>query len=216
MKVLQKKAFLKGEGDAYYRRNRTTTPLQGLSHGYEIYAKYLTPGSKILEIGCNLGHNLDHFVRTRRCAGYGIEPSRKAVAEGKKRYPSLHLAVGTSDALPFKDGFFDFVLFGFCLYLVDRPLLLRSLAEADRVLKPGGFVGITDFDTKRPVTREYRHRPGVRVYKTEYWKLFEAFPEYTLVEKKSFSHGGDAFAKDVQERVASTVLVKDAEPYAKD
>jgi adenylyltransferase/sulfurtransferase len=40
----------------------------------------------------------------------------------------------------------DLVLFGFCLYLVDRKLISRVVAEADRVLKDTGFLGIVDFD----------------------------------------------------------------------
>lgn len=203
----QKTAFLCGEGDGYFLRNRRQQ--RGLSKGYKIYLKYLRPGAKVLEIGCSNGHNLDTFCRRRQCEGYGIEPSSEAVLEGRSKCPNLNLHVGTADDLPFKNGSFDMVIFGFCLYLVDRALLKKTVSEADRVLKKGGYLGITDFDVKKPMSRLYTHCPGVRSYKMEYWKLFDAMPGYALVEKSAFSHNGGHFVEDAQERLSSVVLYKE-------
>ncbi len=203
----QKTAFLCGEGDGYFLRNHRQQ--RGLSKGYEIYLKYLRPGAKVLEIGCSNGHNLDTFRSRKQCEGFGIEPSREAILEGRSKYPKLNLHVGTADQLPFKSGYFDLVLFGFCLYLVDRPLLKKTVAEADRVLKKGGYLGITDFDVKKPMSRLYTHCPGVRSYKMEYWKLFDAIPGYVLVEKSAFSHRSGHFVEDEQERLSSVVLYKE-------
>ncbi len=203
----QREAFLEGEGDRYFQRNLRSQ--RGLSAGYDVYAKYIRPGAKVLEIGCGNGHNLAHFQLRRRSKGWGVEPSASAVRDGRKKYPFLRLRVGTSDRLLFPAASFDVVIFGFCLYLVDRRLLKRTVREADRVLKKGGFLGITDFDVKKPMSRPYRHRPGVRAYKMQYWKLFEALPAYSLVEKTAFSHSGKDFHPDVQERLSSAVLYKE-------
>ena len=59
--------------------------------------------------------------------GHGIEPSQQAVQAGREAFPALHLRQGTADALPYGDGEMDVVWFGFCLYLVDRPLLMRAV-----------------------------------------------------------------------------------------
>jgi len=149
------------------------------------------------------------------CECFGIDPSTEAIEDGRQRFPNLTLAVGTSDGLKFASQDFDFVLFGFCLYLVDRELLPATVAEADRVLKPNGFLGITDFDMAVPTMQEYKHAQGVFTYKLDYSRLFTAYPHYVLVNKISFSHHGDTFHTDPHERLSATVLYKDpANAYA--
>ena len=206
----QKEIFLKNEGDQYYLRHlnevedRDTIP-----HYVSYFNKYIKPNSKILEIGCCFGRNLNFFYKTKNCSCYGIDPSQKAIEEGQKLFPHLNLKVGTSDSLKFEDESFDFVLFGFCLYLVDRKFLPLSISEADRVLKNHGYLGITDFDSHIPHKRIYRHCKGIYSYKMDYSKPFLAFPHYTLAEKYSFSHTSDKFVEKVDERVANIVLFKD-------
>jgi ubiquinone/menaquinone biosynthesis C-methylase UbiE len=204
----QEKIFLTSEGDRYFERNRVERSFPS-PNNWMVYGKYLKKGFKVLEIGCSYGSNLKAFSELRPCEGYGIDPSRKAIQFGKKTFPSLHLSVGTAEHLDFPDNFFDFVIFGFCLYLVDRRYLARVVAEADRVLKSKGFLGITDFDSKTPKRRAYKHCSGVRSYKMSYQDLFLAFPHFSLVEKHAFSHASDSFVQDVKERLCSVVLFKD-------
>ena len=68
----------------------------------------------------------------------------------KKRYKKLNLKVGSSDNLDFDDLFFDVIILGFCLYLVDRNLIFKTVSEIDRTLKEGGILIINDFDTPFP------------------------------------------------------------------
>ena len=39
--------------------------------------------------------------------------------------------------------------------------------------------------------------------------LFLGNPQYSLIEKRSFSHDGNAFHKDIQERCALNIMFKD-------
>jgi SAM-dependent methyltransferase len=207
----QRDIFLGGEGDAYFRRNapayasqeagRTSLPLQVLKH-------YVQPGKKVLEIGCANGLNLEALRRQAGCVGSGVDPSAEAVETGKRDFPSLDLQRATADALPFADASFDLVWFGFCLYVTDRALLPRVVAEADRVLKDGGFLAIVDFDPGAAMKRRYHHAEGITTYKTDYGRMFLGFPQYVLVEKRSFSHAGERFESDPGERLAIQVLNK--------
>jgi SAM-dependent methyltransferase len=207
----QRDIFLGGEGDAYFRRNapayasqeagRTSLPLQVLKH-------YVRPGARVLEIGCSNGLNLEALRRQAGCVGSGVDPSAEAVEAGKRDFPSLDLQRATADALPFADASFDLVWFGFCLYVTDRALLPRVVAEADRVLKDGGFLAIVDFDPGASMKRRYHHAEGITTYKTDYAQLFLGFPQYVLVEKRSFSHTGERFDSDPGERLAIQVLNK--------
>ena len=66
------------------------------------------------------------------------------------KYPNLNLKQGTSDQIEFDNQYFNVVILGFCLYLVDRELLFKTISEVDRTLKQGGYLVITDFETPFP------------------------------------------------------------------
>ena len=197
----QKDIFIKSEGDKWFDRNVDSNKINSIDT--LIAKKYVQKGDRVLEIGCADGTKLNLLG-----GGFGIDPSEKAIKEGATKYPDLNLSVGTSDNLFFQANFFDIVIFGFCLYLVDRNLIFRTLAEADRVLKNNGFLIITDFDSPLNVKKKYHHLDGIFTYKQQYEKLFLSSPIYTLVEKKSYSHYGFDFHPDIDERVATTVLHK--------
>lgn len=64
-----------------------------------------------------------------------------AVARG--RVPTgVGLKQGQAEELPFRDGWFDRVVYSLVIHLVDRP---RALAEAARVLVPDGRVVVATF-----------------------------------------------------------------------
>ena len=206
----QKEIFLQSQGDSYFFRNKEKLEIQGNERqDVDVIAKYIKPGQKVLEIGCSNGRILQYLKGKIGCDCFGIDPSNEAIISGNKNSPGLNLKVGTADKLEYADGFFDFVLFGFCLYLVDRKFLTRTVAEADRVLKPGGFLGIIDFDVKTPRRRAWKHYDGVFSYKDDYTSMFTAFPQYTLIERRSYSHTSPEFTTDIEERLAVCVIYKE-------
>jgi SAM-dependent methyltransferase len=212
---IQRDEFLATEGNQWFARNRSA--LDAASPAREKIvdrlAGQLAPGraTRVLEIGCGQGQNLASLAARQPIEGHGIDPSSDAIACGAARYPGLRLQVGTADSLPFPDGAFDLVWFGFCLYLVDRSLLQRVVAEADRVLANGGLLAILDFDPDVPCARPYHHRPGLMSYKMDYAALFLANPAYVLVDKLSTSHTTGQWDPDPQERVALSLSRKNLE-----
>ena len=100
----------------------------------------------ILEIGCGAG---EHALPLARHAGVvvGIDRAFAGILRAKARAARDHAAnawFATCDAaaLPFADGSFDKVAaIDFVEHLAD-PLLMRTLGEARRVLKPGGLLAI--------------------------------------------------------------------------
>lgn len=212
MTSTQKGVFLASEGDSWYQRNATA--LSAACELRELAAATIAvhapkePMLKVLEIGCGRGDNLATLAEHRAVEGFGIEPSLQAVREGRQAFPKLHLQQGTADELPFADGEMDVVWFGFCLYLVDRSLLMRAVAEADRVLRDGGLLAIVDFDPGIPTMRRYHHREGLNSYKLDYSRLFLANPAYTMVEKRSATHAGAGWVADPQERLAIWLCMK--------
>jgi ubiquinone/menaquinone biosynthesis C-methylase UbiE len=208
---VQRDQFLKSEGDAWFRRNSAHLAEKESLSTFLLSKITLSPataGRTVLEIGCGDGRNLDSFG-VGSSSLYGIDPSREAVIAGTQRNPSLRLAVGSSDDLPYGDNHFDVVIFGFCLYLIDRSLLFKSVAEVDRVLKDGGQLIIIDFDPKSPSKRPYLHVNGLISYKADYSKIFLGDPAYSLIQKIASDHSFSLIPTEPSERVSVWSLRKD-------
>lgn len=213
----QKEIFLNGEADNYLNRNKDyyqkENNFEEVSDLYKIYGKYIDSSMRVLEIGCCNGINLNYYKQTIGCECHGIDLSEKAIEMGLKQYQGINLSVGSADDLEFPDEYFDVVIFGACLCWVDRALLAKVVSETDRVLKDGGFLGISDFDVKIPRKRRYKHCEDVYTYKCDYVNIFTAFPHYTLVEKlnKKFEDSRYPFIIDTSERFSTNILFKNHE-----
>lgn len=89
----------------------------------------------VLEIGCGEGRvSRDLAARGHSVTGLDASPTLlKAAAEAD---PGSHYVVGPAEALPFDDGSFDLVVaYNSLMDVQDMP---RAVAEAARVLTPGG------------------------------------------------------------------------------
>lgn len=213
MAVRQNEIFTTGgEGDRYFQRNGAfysdARSADELSVAAALYAKYIKRGDLLLEVGSSTGVNLASICRATGCRGLGIDPSVEAVAKGQQMFPELTLKPGTADRLEFPDQSLDFILFGFCLYLVDREHVTRIVAEADRCLRDGGWIGITDFMPDVPTARPYAHHASITSYKLDYARLFTNFPHFQLVESTCFSHTDSRYAPTSQERLSAQVIHK--------
>ena len=224
MKECGKETILRTEGDAWFERNKEVIEQNGIHENVtagcklfcdilQNYSKYMDRGIRVLEIGCSFGYNLIYMDKKYSGEYLGLEPSAKAVEYGNYLADLYHANVslvrGTADELPFEDSSFDIVMLGFCVYNFDRRLVYKTISEVDRVLKVNGLAAIWDFDTKIPFWRENAHNEYLATYKFDISRLFYDNPQYSLIEKRSFSHFGETFCADMQERCALNVLYKE-------
>ncbi|MSO97514.1 MAG: class I SAM-dependent methyltransferase [Rhodospirillaceae bacterium] len=179
---VQKSAFLEGEGDQYFKRNREVLADVAEAAARDPVAKALSSiqfqAGRVLEVGAMNGWRLEWLRHQGATHCAGIDPSESAIADGKARFTLLHLHVGTAEMLPFADKTFDTVIFGFCLYLCDRRDLFKIASECDRVLADQGRVIIYDFLPDFPYRNAYHHKPGLFSYKMDYGRLFDWNPAY--------------------------------------
>ena len=211
-----KKYFEDGEADEWFRRNQKGLESKPTDKVIDMLTDWLEPFqtelSNILEIGCGSGHRLNQMSKNLMVNGYGVEPSSQAVTYIDNQFPSLQAKVGFGDDVPFKEKF-DLVHLGFFLYLVDREFYLRCISEADRLVKPGGFLSIIDFDTPFPYSNDNSHQSGVYSHKKNNSDVFVASGLYSVINKFHFSHSNFFFDKDINERVSLTLLYKETDIF---
>ena len=214
----QSEIFLSAEGDAWFLRNRDhleSTKINNIDVDFICNSLFPFKGgiTNILEIGCGSGTKIANLAEFFNASGFGLDPSHMAIDSAKEsakdNRPELNFAVGLATDLPYSDQIFDLVFFGFCLYLVPPSETYKTLMEADRVVKNGGFIAILDFDYGSRKVNPYRHAEGVFSYKNNYSQIFTSSGYYSLVNKWSFSHSGKYFTSDRDERISIEILHKE-------
>jgi ubiquinone/menaquinone biosynthesis C-methylase UbiE len=105
----------------------------------------LEQARRVLDLGCGVGALLPHLHKAApRALIVGLDRTEAMVALGPRDFPLL---VGDAAELPLADGSFDAVVMAFMLFHLPRPT--AGLAEAWRVLRPGGSVGLLTWGTER-------------------------------------------------------------------
>jgi len=94
---------------------------------------------RVLDVGAGTGANHVHYPSAIDSVVL-LDPGRGMLARAAARPPipgiSVELRVGSAESLPFDDEEFDAVVFTLSLRTVGDPSV--ALAEAARVMKPGG------------------------------------------------------------------------------
>lgn len=103
-------------------------------------------GSRLLDVGCGPG-DLAAAAADAGAAAVGIDVAPSMVRRAALTHPSIPFRVGSFEAIPGGPAAFDALVANFVLNHVGRPE--RALAEAMRVLRPGGRVALSAWDLPR-------------------------------------------------------------------
>lgn len=199
----QKEAFLQYEANSWFERNKAALQRYEAKNDriISLLKEYKIAPQSVLEIGSSAGYRLNGI---RQAFGdvqvTGVEPSDEAIRYGQLQYPAVHFIHTTADEMSQLEAeMFDVVIVGFVLYVVDRKLLLKSLAEIDRVLKNNGFLIVIDFFSETATKRNYEHIREFQAfsYKQRYDEVFAATQLYQLLHRSCYNH--HTTQPDVQE-----------------
>ncbi len=97
-------------------------------------------GTQVLDLACGPGV-VAGMATARGAVVCGVDFSAAMLAEARATHPSVQFVHGDAEAVPLPDADFDAVVSNFGLHHLPRPAL--ALAEARRVVRPGGRVAFT-------------------------------------------------------------------------
>lgn len=117
---------------------------------------------RLVDVGCGTGQS--RRVYASHLAWYlGIDLSREAVASARRQHPATSFLQADALRLPVRDASVDAVAFSSVLHHVDDRR--RALAEALRVVRPGGLVFAFDPNVRHPAMLLFRH-PSSPLYQS--------------------------------------------------
>lgn len=128
-----------------------TTDCQGFAETEDELLEPLVSAieSPCLEMGCGEGNNIARLIGRATCIGIDLFPRKLAFAA--RELPDAAFATANAENLPFSDGSFRTVFVRDLLHHVPAPD--RVLAEAMRVLAPGGLLCLIEPNARNPVVR---------------------------------------------------------------
>src|SRR5262249_22807204 len=144
---------------------------------------------RVLEIGTANGFRLAEIQRSTGARAVAVEPSAQAIDNGCKAFPSIQFVRGTAHSIPLEENF-DLVIVNFVFHWIDRSNLLRSVAEADRLVRDGGWLIIGDFCPANRLRVRYHHLQDQKIFtfKQNYADTFLASGLYHSVASLTADH----------------------------
>jgi ubiquinone/menaquinone biosynthesis C-methylase UbiE len=123
-------------------------------------------GQRVLDVGCGTGRLVAALADEARVWGIDASPEMLAVARTRVP-PNVQLKLARAEELPFKEGWFDRLVYWLVIHLLDRPVAFRA---GHRLLAPGGRACIATFDS---------------TYFDDFW-LNRYFPRFEQIDRERF------------------------------
>ena len=164
---------------------------------------------KILEIGCANGNKLNQYSKLLKSKkNYGIDLSKEAILNGKKKYKNLNLLNISSleiDKIKFN---FDLIICGFFLYLLDRELIFHQFNLIYKKLNKNGLLLIVDFDPLFKHSNRDFNTKNLMSYKMSYDNFLVESGLFEVIYKFKYKTSTNDKSKFKSDTVSLTLFRK--------
>ena len=104
-----------------------------MRYDLDLIASWITPGSKVLDLGCGQGELLEFLHQSKQVRGFGVERDEARAAAGISRGVSILQGDISQEVRDYPDRAFDFVVLSQTLQQVPEPLaVIREMLRVGR------------------------------------------------------------------------------------
>tara|TARA_B100001063_G_scaffold85889_1_gene79920 strand:+ start:1137 stop:1841 length:705 start_codon:yes stop_codon:yes gene_type:complete len=158
---------------------------------------------KLIDVACGTGDIAKLYLNNvnKLSEITCVDPNKGMISKGKEkldRYKNINWIIAPAEKLPLSENSFDFYTISFGLR--NTKDLNKSLAEAYRVLKPGGRFLCLEFSKIQNSSLEF-------VYKN-YSKLIPQIGKFVVGEKKPYEYLIESIEKFVNQDELINLMIK--------
>lgn len=152
----------------------------------EILNPIKTSIDRILEVGCNVGNQLNALQAYGFNSLYGIELQEYAVEKAKELTKGINIIRGSAFDVPFKDNYFDLVFTSGVLIHISPEDIKKVMREIYRVSRR--YIWGFEYYSGNYHEIVYRECKNL-LWKGNFAQMYlDLFPDLTLVMEKKFSY----------------------------
>ena len=188
----QEKQWAGGFGKAYTDRNPRTPETMDALHIEQFgisrselnreFLGSLDRSIRVLEVGANVGMQLELLRRLGFTQLYGVELQFYAIQQSRSATTGLRLVQGSGFALPFPDAAFDLVFTSGVLIHISPDDIGRMLDEIHRCARM--FIWGWEYFAEHYTQVNYRGETDL-LWKTDFAKLYrDRFPNLDLLKER--------------------------------
>lgn len=150
----------------------------------EAFLGSLDRSIRILEVGANIGTQLEILRRMGFTNSVGVDVNAFAVQEAKRLYPDVKVIEGSAFELPFTDLEFDLTYMSGVLIHISPDDMGRAMDELYRTSKK--YIWGFEYYAPELVALEYRGNEGL-LWKRDFCQEYlKRFPDLKLVKEQKY------------------------------
>lgn len=158
------------------------------------FLKNIPKDAKILEVGCNVGAQLQILQKMGFTNLYGIEIQWYAVEKAKSITKNINILQGSGFDIPFRDNYFDLVYTSGVLIHInpaDLPVIMKEISRCSK-----SYIWGFEYFSEKVEDVNYRGNTGF-LWKADYAQLYlNAINSISVVQKKYYPYTEQPQLKD--------------------